>query len=422
MNRTTLLSLGAGLLLTAPLASAQHPAPPRPAQDTRPERPAGLPDVHQHAAELAAKAAQLAREGRLEEAAELASKAAELLRAPAPAPRRHLVRAGETLHSIAQRYFDSPEAWKLLADANGIEQIDRLRVGQELLVPLENVASARGPAPPGPAPEGKELARVRAAKDAHAAAIGALHEHLAAVREHLGNPELPADRAVLAQKIAELRASQDRLAAQRAEIETMRAHLDAQRAHLDAQRAHLDALRAAAPHAEGDDPFGGTIGIGGGSGGAFGAPRPAPHPSPHPLAAPDAPDAPDAPEAPKPPHPPHPPLAPSVPPGPSAPHPPLAPSVPPGPSAPHPPHAPLAPPAGGGTDDLRSTFGRVHTLQDVFDSRRLEDLRELGYGATPDKADADAELHTLLMEMRREIAALRAKLDRMRAGSSGSVR
>lgn len=52
--------------------------------------------------------------------------------APAPVPGRHLVRWGETLSSIAQRYGRS--AWAI-AQANGIWNLNYIRAGQWLIIP-----------------------------------------------------------------------------------------------------------------------------------------------------------------------------------------------------------------------------------------------------------------------------------------------
>ncbi len=55
--------------------------------------------------------------------------------------RTHVVGAGDTLHSIAHRNYDSPTFWRGLAAYNAIDDPLRLPPGTELLVPpLEDVA------------------------------------------------------------------------------------------------------------------------------------------------------------------------------------------------------------------------------------------------------------------------------------------
>ncbi len=47
----------------------------------------------------------------------------------------HVVQNGETLSSIAGRYYRQPGAWRFVADANGIQDPRRLDVGRFLTVP-----------------------------------------------------------------------------------------------------------------------------------------------------------------------------------------------------------------------------------------------------------------------------------------------
>lgn len=49
--------------------------------------------------------------------------------------RRHTVTAGETLSSLAARYYGDPGAWHRIADASGITDPRAMRVGQVLVLP-----------------------------------------------------------------------------------------------------------------------------------------------------------------------------------------------------------------------------------------------------------------------------------------------
>jgi nucleoid-associated protein YgaU len=49
--------------------------------------------------------------------------------------RRHVVTAGDSLHSIAFREYDNPALWRGLAEVNGIDDPLRLRAGRSLLIP-----------------------------------------------------------------------------------------------------------------------------------------------------------------------------------------------------------------------------------------------------------------------------------------------
>jgi len=48
---------------------------------------------------------------------------------------RHIIQQGETLSSIAARYYRQPGAWRQIAEANGIEDPRRLKVGEDLTIP-----------------------------------------------------------------------------------------------------------------------------------------------------------------------------------------------------------------------------------------------------------------------------------------------
>lgn len=50
--------------------------------------------------------------------------------------RTHVVRTGDTLQSLALRYYSAPEAWARIADANDLETAE-ITVGQTLFIPRE---------------------------------------------------------------------------------------------------------------------------------------------------------------------------------------------------------------------------------------------------------------------------------------------
>jgi len=49
--------------------------------------------------------------------------------------KRRVVKQGDTLSWIAGKEYGNPAEWRIIADANGISDPMRLRVGQELLIP-----------------------------------------------------------------------------------------------------------------------------------------------------------------------------------------------------------------------------------------------------------------------------------------------
>ena len=62
--------------------------------------------------------------------------------APEPEPVRpvtnseaYVVQKGDTLYSIARRFYGSGNNWKTIAELNGISDPRKLRVGQELILP-----------------------------------------------------------------------------------------------------------------------------------------------------------------------------------------------------------------------------------------------------------------------------------------------
>ncbi len=63
------------------------------------------------------------------------------------------VRENETLGEIAAREMGSSEAWQVLANANGIQDPRKLKLGQELRIPLQRTAKATGNAGAGAARE-----------------------------------------------------------------------------------------------------------------------------------------------------------------------------------------------------------------------------------------------------------------------------
>jgi tetratricopeptide (TPR) repeat protein len=66
-----------------------------------------------------------------------ASAAAATAAPPAPAPRTHVVQRGDTLQSLALRYYGSRAGWEKIYAANRtvLASKDQLRVGQQLIIP-----------------------------------------------------------------------------------------------------------------------------------------------------------------------------------------------------------------------------------------------------------------------------------------------
>jgi LysM repeat protein len=54
---------------------------------------------------------------------------------PAPTPRRHTMRAGDTLIGLAIRYYGDASKWRSIAQANGIRDTRRIPVGAVLVIP-----------------------------------------------------------------------------------------------------------------------------------------------------------------------------------------------------------------------------------------------------------------------------------------------
>jgi YD repeat-containing protein len=61
---------------------------------------------------------------------------------PAGSIQSHVVRAGDTLQSIAQIYFGSPSYWYLIADANGLQGHEALQEGTTITIPNKVVNAA----------------------------------------------------------------------------------------------------------------------------------------------------------------------------------------------------------------------------------------------------------------------------------------
>ena len=103
---------------TAPVAETPAPAPAS-APETAPP-PAPLPE---HAAPIAGSQAPLPRESYTP-------------RKPAR-PRTHVVKSGETLQSIAKKYYNDPRKWRRIYEYNRqrIKDPDKISVGMKLIIP-----------------------------------------------------------------------------------------------------------------------------------------------------------------------------------------------------------------------------------------------------------------------------------------------
>lgn len=51
--------------------------------------------------------------------------------------RHYVVKKGDTLRAIANRFYDDPSKWTVIAKANGIKDPSRLRVGARLKIPAQ---------------------------------------------------------------------------------------------------------------------------------------------------------------------------------------------------------------------------------------------------------------------------------------------
>lgn len=52
-------------------------------------------------------------------------------------PTTHVLKKGETLRKLADRYYGEPAKWRLIAKANKIKNPDKLKVGAKLRIPKE---------------------------------------------------------------------------------------------------------------------------------------------------------------------------------------------------------------------------------------------------------------------------------------------
>lgn len=68
---------------------------------------------------------------------------------------RHIVQPGETLRTIAQRYYGTAARAPAIARANPFMDPERLRVGREILVPRDPTNIQGRPVPQPPAPTGE---------------------------------------------------------------------------------------------------------------------------------------------------------------------------------------------------------------------------------------------------------------------------
>ncbi len=55
----------------------------------------------------------------------------------------HRLVAGDSLELLAYREYGDPTAWRVIAQANGIDDPQRLRPGAELIVPAPDEAGSR---------------------------------------------------------------------------------------------------------------------------------------------------------------------------------------------------------------------------------------------------------------------------------------
>ncbi len=67
--------------------------------------------------------------------------------APAPGPETYVVQQGETACTIAEKKYGDQQAWTLIAKANPDVNLNRLRVGQKLILPPKENRSAPAETP-----------------------------------------------------------------------------------------------------------------------------------------------------------------------------------------------------------------------------------------------------------------------------------
>lgn len=63
---------------------------------------------------------------------------------PMKAAAVHVIKPGDTLGHIAQKYYGSASKWSRIADANPTIDVNALRVGQELQIPARVVSATAG--------------------------------------------------------------------------------------------------------------------------------------------------------------------------------------------------------------------------------------------------------------------------------------
>lgn len=73
------------------------------------------------------------------------SKPVVTVRPPAAAPKVHIIRAGETLESIALRYYKTRKGVQWIVDANKLKDPDRVYENQKLVIPARKVTTKRTP-------------------------------------------------------------------------------------------------------------------------------------------------------------------------------------------------------------------------------------------------------------------------------------
>jgi nucleoid-associated protein YgaU len=126
-GRVALLALGLAAAFLAGRTTA-----PDPSADTLAETRQDLEEARAEVADLRARIeAEAAQPTPAPETATEVDEAAE----PAGEGRVHVVEAGQTLRSIALKYYEDATLDDVIADANGITDPEQLSVGIELVIP-----------------------------------------------------------------------------------------------------------------------------------------------------------------------------------------------------------------------------------------------------------------------------------------------
>ncbi len=73
-----------------------------------------------------------------------------------PAPKVHIIRAGETLESIALRYYKTRKGVQWIVDANKLKDANRVYENQKLVIPARKVTTKRTPTTTTKKTAGKE--------------------------------------------------------------------------------------------------------------------------------------------------------------------------------------------------------------------------------------------------------------------------